>query len=101
MADLALMNVYGRVARVLLENGREANGDWLVETRSEQIAGMVGASREMVSRVIKKMIAKGEVRRYKRKLIVLDRTALALASTSHRPPDTGASGCERKPAPAR
>jgi CRP/FNR family cyclic AMP-dependent transcriptional regulator len=91
MGNLALMNVYGRVARVLLENGREADGDWLVETRSELIAGMVGASREMVSRVIKKMIAKGTVRRYKRKLIVLDRTALALASATHRPPDVAAS----------
>lgn len=80
MADLALMNVYGRVARVLLDNGREADGSWLVEPGSERIAAMVGASREMVSRVIKHMIGKGTVRRHKRKLIVLDRAALACAS---------------------
>ena len=84
MANLALMNVYGRVARVLLENGHDANGEWLVDTGSEQIAAMVGASREMVSRVVKSMIVKGAVRRYKRKLIVLDRAALAQASVSHR-----------------
>ena len=83
MANLALMNVHGRVARVLLEHGREANGDWLVEPGSEQIAAMVGASREMVSRVVRGMIRDGIVRRYKRKLIVLDRAALA--SVSARP----------------
>ena len=38
---------------------------------------MVGASREMVSRVLKDMIAKGFVRRHKRRLIVIDRAALA------------------------
>ena len=85
MANLALMNVYGRVARVLLENGHETNGEWRVDTGSEQIAAMVGASREMVSRVVKSMIVKGAVRRHKRKLIVLDRGALAQASASHRP----------------
>lgn len=87
MAHLALMNVYGRVAHVLLEEGREANGDWLVEAGSEQIAAMVGSSREMVSRVVKSMIGKGAVRRYKRKLIVLDRAALALACATPRPTD--------------
>jgi CRP/FNR family cyclic AMP-dependent transcriptional regulator len=85
MANLALMTVYGRVAGVLLENGRDANGDWLVETGSEQIAAMVGSSREMVSRVLKSMILKGAIRRHKRKLIVLDRSALAVACAPHRP----------------
>jgi CRP/FNR family cyclic AMP-dependent transcriptional regulator len=77
IGNLALVNVYGRVARVLLEEGHEgANGEWLVEPGAEQIAAMVGASREMVSRVVKDMINKGMVRRHKRKLIVLDRQLL-------------------------
>jgi len=77
IGTLALVNVYGRVARVLLEEGREGtNGEWLVEPGAEQIAAMVGASREMVSRVVKDMIGKGMVRRYKRRLIVLDRQLL-------------------------
>jgi CRP/FNR family cyclic AMP-dependent transcriptional regulator len=77
IGTLALVNVYGRVARVLLEEGHEgANGEWLVEPGAEQIAAMVGASREMVSRVVKDMINKGMVRRHKRKLIVLDRQLL-------------------------
>ena len=77
IGNLALVNVYGRVSRVLLEAGREAsNGEWLVEPGAEQIAAMVGASREMVSRVVKDMINRGLVRRHKRKLIVIDRQLL-------------------------
>ena len=52
---------------------------------SEEIAALVGASREMVSRVVKGMISSGAVRREKRKLIVIDRQALAGAS-SRTPP---------------
>jgi CRP/FNR family cyclic AMP-dependent transcriptional regulator len=75
--SLALFDVYGRVAGVLTESGHEANGEWLVDPGSQQIAAMVGASREMVSRVIKDMIHSGLVRRRKRKLIVLNRDSLA------------------------
>ena len=77
MANLALTDVYGRVAQVLLESSRERDGEWHVDVGSEQIAAMVGASREMVSRVLKCMIEKRLVRRYKRRLIVLDRDMLA------------------------
>lgn len=74
---LALMTVYGRVARVLIETGRDSNGEWLVDLGTEQIAAMVGASREMVSRVLKDMAESGAVRRDKRKLIVIDRAFVA------------------------
>ena len=86
IGNLALVDVYGRVARVLLEAGREVKGEWMVEPGSEQIAAMVGASREMVSRVVKNMINQGIVRRYRRKLIVLDRTALATRNGRGRAP---------------
>ena len=76
MANLALVNVYGRVAQLLLETGHDADGEWPVGLRAEDIAALVGASREMVSRVIRSMIERGAVRRYKRKLIVKDRSAL-------------------------
>jgi CRP/FNR family cyclic AMP-dependent transcriptional regulator len=86
MAALALSDVYGRVARALLDTGHEQDGEWLVEVGSEQVAAMVGASREMVSRVLKDMIAKGFVRRHKRKLIVIDRLSLAHRSFGERQP---------------
>jgi CRP/FNR family cyclic AMP-dependent transcriptional regulator len=77
MAALALSDVYGRVARALLDSGHEVDGEWFVDVGSEQVAAMVGASREMVSRVLKDMIGKGFVRRQKRTLIVVDRLSLA------------------------
>jgi CRP/FNR family cyclic AMP-dependent transcriptional regulator len=82
MASLALTDVYERVASVLLESRRETDGEWLVHVGSEQIAAMVGASREMVSRVVKDMIRRGAVRRHKRKLIVIDPTALGRKAVS-------------------
>jgi predicted regulator of amino acid metabolism with ACT domain len=77
MGNLALTDVYGRVAQVLVESGHEVNREWHVDVGAEQIAAMVGASREMVSRVVRCMIEKRLVRRFKRRLIVLDRDALA------------------------
>jgi CRP/FNR family cyclic AMP-dependent transcriptional regulator len=76
IASFALVDVYGRVARLLLEYARLKDGDWVVELRSTVIAAMVGASREMVSRVVREMIGHGLLRRNKRKLIVLDRASL-------------------------
>lgn len=54
--SLALMDVYGRVARVLLDSacGHEEGTPLIREKVSRQdLAKMVGASREMVSRVMK------------------------------------------------
>jgi len=54
--SLALMNVYGRVANVLLDSAiPNAEGVRLIRDKisRQDIAKMVGASREMVSRVMK------------------------------------------------
>ena len=83
IASLALIDVYGRVARVILENVRVKEGDYVVELRSTVIAAMVGASREMVSRVVREMIGHGLLRRIKRKLIVLDRASLGLPAAGN------------------
>lgn len=60
--SLALMDVYGRVARVLLESADE-NGEGLALIRDkvsrQDLAKMVGASREMVSRVMKDLEERG------------------------------------------
>jgi CRP/FNR family transcriptional regulator, cyclic AMP receptor protein len=76
MGNLALTTVYTRVAQVLAANGHEDNGEWHVDVGSQQIAAMVGSSREMVSRVLRCMIEKQLVRRHKRKLIVIHRDVL-------------------------
>jgi CRP/FNR family cyclic AMP-dependent transcriptional regulator len=54
VGDLALLDVYGRVARLLLENARQENGMLVVTDRmtQQEIAKRVGASREMVWRIL-------------------------------------------------
>ncbi len=61
--SLALLDVYGRVAKTLLNMATERNGILLVEDRLTQqdIASRVGASREMVSRILKDLTAGGYI----------------------------------------
>jgi CRP/FNR family cyclic AMP-dependent transcriptional regulator len=55
IGSLALLDVYGRVARLLLDMAEDVNGQKMVTKRlpKQDIAKMIGASREMVSRVMK------------------------------------------------
>ena len=55
IGSLALMDVYGRVARLLLEMSETVDGQKVVTKKlpKQDIAKMIGASREMVSRVMK------------------------------------------------
>jgi CRP/FNR family cyclic AMP-dependent transcriptional regulator len=55
IGSLALLDVYGRVARLLLDMSEDVNGQKMVTKRlpKQDIAKMIGASREMVSRVMK------------------------------------------------
>jgi CRP/FNR family cyclic AMP-dependent transcriptional regulator len=57
------MDVYGRVARTLLEMSEEQNGVQVINQKLTQrdIASMVGASREMVSRILKDLSAGGYI----------------------------------------
>jgi CRP-like cAMP-binding protein len=59
-----------------MEEAKLIDGAWVVDTGSEEMARMVGASREMVSRVLKEMRESGLIRRDKRKIIVLDRASM-------------------------
>lgn len=56
--SLALMDAYGRVARLLLESAVKKDGLHFVPERMTQseIAGRVGCSREMVSRIFKDLV---------------------------------------------
>ena len=55
LKNLALLDVYGRVAKALLGMAKEINGRLVIEDRPTQqdIANHIGASREMVARILK------------------------------------------------
>ena len=59
--SLALMDVYGRVARLLLELAEDKGGQLAIPQRLTQqdIASRIGASREMVSRILKDLSTGG------------------------------------------
>jgi len=61
--NLALLDVYGRVARLLLDLAKDQDGRLVVAEKLTQqdIAERIGASREMVSRVFKDLVAGGYV----------------------------------------
>jgi CRP/FNR family cyclic AMP-dependent transcriptional regulator len=61
--DLALLDVYGRVAKLLLELATEVDGRLIVDQRltHQQVADRVSASREMVSRIFKDLTTGGYI----------------------------------------
>jgi CRP/FNR family transcriptional regulator, cyclic AMP receptor protein len=76
--SLALIDVYGRVARLLIDLAENMDGKWIVERAppKQEIARMIGASREMVSRVVKDLQKKGLIRAEKRRIHVLDKQSM-------------------------
>ena len=73
--SLALMDVYGRVARVLLELSVK-EGDTLVikEGLTQQdIASRVGASREMVSRILKELRTGGYIEIHNKHIVIKEK----------------------------
>jgi CRP/FNR family cyclic AMP-dependent transcriptional regulator len=61
--NLAMLDVYGRVARILLELAVERDGKLVIPERltQKEIAARVGASREMINRVLRDLTAGGYV----------------------------------------
>jgi CRP/FNR family transcriptional regulator, cyclic AMP receptor protein len=82
--SLALIDVYGRVARLLIDMAQVVDGKWIVEHAppKQEIARMIGASREMVSRVVKDLHRKGLIRAEKRRIYVLDKQSMQKRATT-------------------
>jgi CRP-like cAMP-binding protein len=61
--SLALLDVYGRVARTLLDMAEDDNGIKIIRNKvsRQDMAKIVGASREMVSRVMKDLEERGVI----------------------------------------
>lgn len=73
--SLALMDVYGRVARLLLEMSERMNGQHVVARKisKQDIAKMIGASREMVSRVMKDLQVQGLIQQENGRIYLKDK----------------------------
>ncbi len=67
--ELAFLDVYGRLARVLVEN---KNDDGVIEEKltQQELADMVGSSRETVNRIFNELVAGGYIIKEKGRLKV-------------------------------
>lgn len=70
--NLALQDVYGRVVRTLLKLAKEKEGHLVIDQKltHQDLANMVGASREMVSRILKDLNTGGYIQT-KEKIITI------------------------------
>ena len=71
--SLALLDIYGRVARLLIRSSEESdNGEKIINERltHQKIADQIGSSREMVSRIMKDLKAGGYVDTVDKKIII-------------------------------
>lgn len=81
VSSLALMDVYGRVAKVLVDAAQPRGDQELVicdKMTRQDIAKMVGASREMVSRVMRDFEDQGFIQTQEDGCVVLKEQHLAL-----------------------
>jgi CRP/FNR family cyclic AMP-dependent transcriptional regulator len=78
IGSLALMDVYGRVARLLLEMAETIDGQKVITKKltKRDIAKMIGASREMVSRVMKELQTSGRIEVRAGEILLRDSLAL-------------------------
>jgi CRP/FNR family cyclic AMP-dependent transcriptional regulator len=78
---LALLDVPGRIARLLLDFADEAKGDQIEKPLTHQtIAHMIGASRETVSRTMRDFQNQGWIGVERRRISLTDRAALKRAA---------------------
>ena len=59
--SLALLDVYGRLCQLLHEMAKPKGSIWIIDEcpTQQEIAGRIGSSREMISRIFKELVAGG------------------------------------------
>jgi len=67
--ELAFLDVYGRLARFLIEN---QNADGVIEEKltQQELADMVGSSRETVNRIFNELVGGGFIEKEKGRIVV-------------------------------
>jgi CRP/FNR family cyclic AMP-dependent transcriptional regulator len=77
IGSLVLLDVPGRIARVLLDASAEAGSDDIEKPLTHQtIAHVIGASRETVSRAMREFVEAGWIATEQRRIRIADRPAL-------------------------
>jgi CRP/FNR family transcriptional regulator, cyclic AMP receptor protein len=79
LADSVFLDVTGRTAKRLLEIAGEAD-DFSLPVTQEELAGIVGASRERVNKAIASFVKLGWIEQRDRRYHILDRAQLELRS---------------------
>jgi len=69
---LALMDVYKRIANLLLHLAKPQNTKWVIEEKltHQEISNMVGSSREMVSKIMKQLQTGGYISTDRKRIII-------------------------------
>jgi CRP-like cAMP-binding protein len=81
VGSLVLLDVNGRVARLLLDLADEAGGERITRRLTHHtIAQMIGSSRETVSRTMRELVDKGYIEVSRRDIVIRDRSALEAAA---------------------
>ncbi len=81
IGSLALRDVNGRIAHLLLELAAEEDGERITRQLTHAtIAQMVGASRESVSRTLSTLATAGVLRMTRREIVLLDKEPLRRAA---------------------
>lgn len=73
--DLALLDVYGRIVRTLLDLAQDKDGRRMIGEKltHQELANRVGASREMVSRIMKDLTDGGYLHNEAGRIVINDR----------------------------
>ena len=81
VGSLVLLDVHGRVARLLLDMADEEGGERITRRLTHHtIAQMIGSSRETVSRTMRDLVDKGHIAVSRKDIVIRDRAALDQAS---------------------
>ena len=75
LADSVFLDVTGRTAKRLIELG-DGEDEFLLPVTQEELAGMVGASRERVNKAIASFVRLGWIDQSERRYVILDREQL-------------------------
>lgn len=73
LRNIALLDVYGRIARTFMELATECDGRLMINQRMTQqdIASMVGCAREMVARVMRELTVGGYIEVKDKRITIL------------------------------